>query len=153
MNSDFKELLQILNANNAEYLVIGGYAVVEYTKDLDVWINVEPANAQRVFAALVQFGAPLGSMTVADFSEEGFVYQIGVAPIRVDILMSIDGLSFAEAWPNRVSIDFGGISAWVIGRDDLIIAKRASGRPQDLIDADNLQNAAQNRSDENKTHS
>jgi hypothetical protein len=143
MNSDFKELLQFLNANAVDYLVIGGYAVIEYTeprytKDLDVWVRAEPVNASRVFRALAQFGAPLGGMTPADFAEEGFVFQIGVAPVRIDILMSVDGLIFADAWPNRVRADFDGVSAWVISRRDLIQTKQAAGRPQDLIDIAHL---------------
>jgi hypothetical protein len=146
VNSDFKELLKHLNANGVEYLIVGGYAVIEYTeprftKDLDVWIHAESENAERVFRALVEFGAPLAGMSPADFAEEGFVFQIGVAPIRVDILMSIDGLTFAQAWPNRQIVDFDGVSAWIISRTDLITAKRAAGRPQDLLDAENLQHA------------
>lgn len=144
MNSDFKELLQCFNDNAAEYLIVGGYAVIEYaepryTKDLDVWVRAESSNAERVFRALAQFRAPLAGMSPADFSEEGFVFQIGIAPVRVDILMSIDGVAFAEAWPNRVAIDFDGVPAWVISRPDLIRAKRAAGRPQDVLDAENLE--------------
>ncbi|MES2459468.1 MAG: DUF6036 family nucleotidyltransferase [Armatimonadota bacterium] len=144
MNSDFSELLQLFTDNEVEYLVIGGYAVIEYaepryTKDLDVWINTTSENSQRVFRSLQQFGAPLVGMTAADFAEEGFVFQIGVAPVRIDILMSIDGLTFSEAWPNRVSVDFDGVQALLISRQDLIRAKRASGRPQDLMDANNLE--------------
>jgi predicted nucleotidyltransferase len=144
MNSDFKELLQYFNDNSVEYLIVGGYAVIEYTeprytKDLDLWIRVSPENARAVFQALARFGAPLSGMSPTDFEEEGYVYQVGVAPVRVDILMSIDGMTFNEAWPNRNTVDFGGVTAWVIGREDLIRAKRASGRSQDLIDADNLE--------------
>ena len=144
MNSDFKDLLRLFNAEQVEYLVIGGYAVIEYTeprytKDLDVWVRAEPANAERVFRALAKFGAPLGGVTAADFAEEGYIFQIGVAPIRVDILMSVEGLTFSEAWPNRTAISFDGSDAWVISRTDLIRTKRASGRTQDLLDVENLE--------------
>ena len=102
MNSDFNELLSLFNAAAVEYLIISGYAVIEYaepryTKDLDVWIRADDANAKRVFRALSRFGAPLAGMSAADFAEESFVFQIGVAPVRVDILMSIDGVMFPQA--------------------------------------------------------
>lgn len=134
MNSDFKELLSIFNDNAVEYLIIGGYAVMEYaepryTKDLDLWVRADTQNAQNVFRSLAQFGAPLQGMSPADFADEGYVFQIGVAPIRVDILMSIDGISFAEAWPNRQASEVDGVAVWIISRNDLIKAKRASGRP------------------------
>ena len=101
MNPDFRELLQLFNASHVEYLIVGGYAVVEYTeprytKDLDVWVRAEPGNTDRVFNALAQYGAPLGDMTPADFAEEGFVFQIGIAPVRIDILMSVSGLERAR---------------------------------------------------------
>lgn len=94
-----------------------------------------------MFRALVRFGAPLAGMTEADFAEEGFVFQMGVAPVRIDILMSVDGVSFEEAWPNRTQTDFDGVLVWVIGRADLVRNKRTSARPQDLLDVANLDNA------------
>jgi len=97
MNSDFKELLSLFNANNVEYLIIGGvayifYAEPRYTKDLDVWIKADSENAKNVYRALMQFGAPLTGLSADDFAHEGFFYTMGVAPVRVDILMSIDGV-------------------------------------------------------------
>lgn len=150
MNPDFNDLLRCFNDNNVEYLVIGGHAVIEYTeprytKDLDVWVRAERTNASAVFAALRQFGAPLAGVTPDDFTHEGYVYQIGVAPVRIDILMSIDGLTFAQAWPNRVKVDFGGVTGLLISLGDLIRAKRASGRPQDLLDAESLARALEQR--------
>ena len=135
MNSDFNELLSLLNANTVDYLIVGGYAVIEYaepryTKDLDIWIRADATNAPRVFRALSLFGAPLEGMSPADFAEEGFVFQMGVAPVRVDILMSIDGITFAEAWNNRTQVDFDGVPVWMISRQDLIRSKRVAGRPQ-----------------------
>jgi predicted nucleotidyltransferase len=152
MNPDFKELLQLFNANRVEYLIIGGYAVIEYTeprytKDLDVWIRAESENAEHVFASLAQFGAPLGDMMPADFATEGYVFQIGVAPVRIDILMSVSGLSFSEAWHNRVAIDFDGLPVWVIALQDLITTKRAAGRPQDLQDVASLERAREERTE------
>jgi hypothetical protein len=143
INSDFSDLLRIFNDNNVKYLVIGGYAVTQYaeprfTKDLDLWVGTEPANAEAVYKALREFGAPLADMTEADFAEEGYFYQMGVPPVRVDIMMGIPGVQFSEAWERRVKVDFDDLPVCFISRQDLIAAKRASGRPQDLIDADLL---------------
>ncbi len=143
MNSDFKELLRIFNAAKVRYLVVGGYAVSKYTeprytKDLDLWMEASAKNARAVFKALREFGAPLANLTAADFSQEGFFYQMGRPPARVDILMSIEGVRFADAWRNRVPTDFDGVPAHVIARNDLITNKRAVGRPQDLMDVTNL---------------
>ena len=110
VNSDFSDLLQIFNAREVKYLVIGGYAVVQYaeprfTKDLDILISTEPVNAQAVYAALREFGAPLTGLTPKDFSEEGFFFQIGVSPVRVDVLMGIPGIHFDECWNRRMEVD------------------------------------------------
>ena len=143
VNSDFTDLLNLFNDNNVKYLVIGGYAFIQYaepryTKDLDLWINTDAVNATAVFRALRDFGAPLADMTEQDFAEEGYFYQMGVPPVRVDILMGIPGIDFESAWANRVEVDFDGLSVSFISKEDLITAKRASGRPQDLSDADLL---------------
>lgn len=144
VNSDFSELLKIFNDNSVRYLVVGGYAVIQYaepryTKDLDLWIHANQDNAANVFRALQLFGAPLAGMSAADFAEEGYFYQMGMPPVRVDILMSIPGVTFKEAWERRRVVSFDDLPVTFIGHDDLIEAKLASGRPQDLIDADALQ--------------
>ena len=144
MSSDFEELLSIFNENEVKYLVVGGHAVMlytepRYTKDLDVWVEADEENALRVFKGLHQFGAPLSGLSPADFANAGFFYQIGVPPVRVDILMSIDGVTFAEAWPNRVQSRLGNQDTWFIGRAELIKNKRAVGRHIDLHDADLLE--------------
>ena len=143
VNSDFSDLLQIFNANKVKYLVIGGYAVVQYaepsfTKHLDVLISTDPVNAEAVYNALREFGAPLTGLTPKDFSEEGFFFQMGVAPVRVDVLMGIPGIQFEECWNRRVEVDFDGLKVIFISKIDLIALKRATGRPQDLIDVDLL---------------
>ena len=140
MNSDFAELLRSFNADDVKYLVVGGHAVMlytepRYTKDLDIWIEASEENAAKVFRALAGFGAPLAGLTPADFASEGFFYQLGMPPARIDILMSVDGVRFGEAWPNRRQAPLGGVPAWFIGRQDLIRNKRATGRPIDLHDA------------------
>ena len=123
--------------------MIGGYALIQYaepryTKDLDLWVSVDSANANAVFRALAAFGAPLSGLSEKDFSKEGHFYQMGRPPIRVDILMGIPGPSFDDAWRQRYEVDFDGILVPFISRDDLILAKRAAGRPQDILDADLL---------------
>lgn len=146
VNSDFSDLLQIFNDNLVKYLVIGGYAVIQYgeprfTKDLDLWISTDVANAEAVYKSLKEFGAPLTEMSVDDFSEEGYFYQMGVPPVRVDVLMGIPGATFEICWSRRQIVDFDGLKVNFISKQDLVIAKRASGRPQDLIDADLLENS------------
>ena len=145
MNSDFEELLNIFNENEVRYLIVGGHAVMlytepRYTKDLDVWVEASAENAIRVFRALASFGAPLSGLSPDDFAHEGFFYQIGIPPARVDILMSLDGVRFEEAWPNRKESAIGAQRAFFIGRAELIKNKRAVGRHIDLHDADLLEN-------------
>lgn len=142
-NSDFSELLKIFNARNVKYLVIGGYALIQYTeprytKDLDLWISTEIQNAQAVFEALREFGAPLSGLTVKDFTEEGYFYQMGVPPVRIDLLMGKPGPEFEEAWESRAVTDVDGLLVPFISREDFIAAKLGSGRPQDLVDAQSL---------------
>lgn len=143
VNSDFSDLLNLFNVNHVRYLIIGGYAVIQYaepryTKDLDIWVSVDKDNAAAVYKSLKEFGAPLAGLTEADFSEEGYFYQMGRPPMRVDILMGIPGMEFEKAWQNKMEIDFDGLVVKFISRNDLITAKRASGRTQDILDADLL---------------
>ena len=143
VNSDFTDLLRLFNDNGVRYLVIGGDAGIQhaeprFTKDLDLWISTDALNATAVYKALKEFGAPLANLTEADFAEEGYFYQMGVPPVRVDILMGIPGLRFEDAWSRRVDVNFDDLPVSFIARPDLITAKLASGRPQDLIDADLL---------------
>ena len=116
----------------------GGYREPRFTADLNLWVGTEPRNAGAVYEALREFGAPLSGLTADDFAEEGYFYQMGVPPVRVDVLMGIPGVEFDIAWERRVEIDFDGLLVPFISRDDLITAKRASGRPQDMIDVQSL---------------
>jgi hypothetical protein len=143
-NPDFKELLSIFNDERVEYLVAGAHAVMyftepRYTKDLDLWVNPTPENAQRVFRALSRFGAPLHNITAADFCDPDAVYQLGVAPNRIDILMCISGVTFAEAQTDCVNTTYDGIPIRLMGKASLIKAKKTSGRPQDMLDLEKLQ--------------
>jgi hypothetical protein len=146
LNPDFRDLFAALNAAGAEYLLVGGYALAfhaapRFTKDLDVWVNPTPENASRVLAALQAFGAPLGELTEADLASPGIVFQMGLPPNRIDLLTVIDGVEFSEAWSARLATVYGDEPLPVIGRAHLLANKRASGRPQDLVDADAIERA------------
>lgn len=143
MNSDFSDLLRALNDAKVEYLIVGGYAVGKYTeprytKDIDIWINNSIDNAERVFQALQAFGAPLGDVTVDDFSAPDLIYQIGVEPSRIDILMGLESMDFENCWKRRVTAELDELTLNFISIADLIENKERTGRPQDLIDARNL---------------
>jgi len=149
MYPDFKELLSALNAHNAKYLVVGAYAVSAHaqpraTKDLDIWVKPDVENAKAVYAALAQFGAPLEGLTYSDFAARGPFFHMGQEPLAVDSLTEIPGVEFDAAWERRVEdvIDIqAGLKASVISRPDLITAKLAAGRPQDLADVDAIRRA------------
>lgn len=139
MNQDFRDLLAEFNAHRVEYLVVGAHALaahghVRATKDLDVWVRPDPDNASRVLAALTAFGAPLHDLTAADLAVPGTIFQIGIAPIRIDVITSIDGVSFSAAWSARIQAPFADQVVPILSREDLIKNKRAAGRAQDLLD-------------------
>ena len=143
---DLKELLSLFRKFRIRYLVVGGYAVMRYTeprftKDLDLWISTDKENAQAVFTALKEFGAPLKGLSPDDFTEEGYFYQMGKPPFRLDIMMSIPGLEFETVWEHREKVQLEGLTIPFISKADLIKSKEVSGRAQDLIDAKNLRNA------------
>jgi hypothetical protein len=146
-NSHFKDLLNALNACGAKYLVVGGYAVMlytepRYTKDLDIWIESSADNALRVFRALAEFGAPLAGIHAEDFTVPDLIYQLGMPPSRVDILTSISGVDFEDAWGRKKEAGFGDIPAMFISLGDLIANKRTTGRTTDLADCERLEEAA-----------
>ena len=114
VNPDFRDLFHALSAAEASFLVVGAHAVMyftepRYTKDLDIWVRPDAANAVKVWGALAAFGAPLHDLTVEDLSRQGTIFQIGIAPNRIDILTSIDGVQFDEAWPRRVHSSYGDV--------------------------------------------
>ena len=140
-NPHYKELLQLLNEFEVEYLIVGGFAVMKYsepryTKDLDVWVHNSRQNALRVIEALTKFGAPLehDKVTAETFTNKRVVYQIGIAPVRIDILTEITGVSFPPAWRKRVASTFFGVPVHFISLDDLVANKQALGRSVDLKD-------------------
>jgi hypothetical protein len=140
-NPHYKELLQLLNEFEVEYLIVGGFAVMKYgepryTKDLDVWVHNSAENSRRVVEALKKFGAPLDhdGITPQTFTQKQIVYQIGIAPVRIDILTEITGVEFTDAWRRRVASTFFGVPVHFISFDDLVNNKRSLGRSSDLKD-------------------
>ena len=146
MLDDFKELLSVFNAHSVKYLVVGGYAVSFHaqpraTKDLDLFIKADPANAKATYAALASFGAPLSNITVDDLADARKFFRFGSEPVAVDILPGIDGVNFDEAWARRVEgvIDAkSGLTAFFISKSDLIASKLAAGRLRDLADVEEI---------------
>ena len=146
LNPDFKDMLSALSDEGVEFLLVGAYALAAHgrpraTGDLDIWVHPSRENAQRVWRALQRFGAPLQGMPTEDLTTPGMVFQIGVAPHRIDLMTSIDGVEFCDAWPQRITIAVEDITIPVIGRAHLIQNKKAVRRPQDLADAAWLEGA------------
>lgn len=144
LNRDFRDILSSFNAEGVEYLVVGGYALAAHglpraTGDIDLWIRPSGENAPRVWRALVAFGAPSDKFAIADFESADLILQIGVPPGRVDVITSIAGVVFDDAWPNRATIDLDDLKVSVLGRTDLLANKRAVGRPQDIADVQRLE--------------
>ena len=136
-------MLVALNDAQADYLVVGAYAMAAHgcpraTGDIDFWVRATPENAARVWGALASFGAPMAEIAIEDFSTPDVVFQIGIAPQRIDVMTSITGVEFDDAWPHRLATDLDGLRADVIGREHLLQNKIASGRPKDIVDAEIL---------------
>jgi len=143
INPDFRDLLRNLSDAGVRYLVVGAHALIyhtepRYTKDLDIWVEPTAANAARVWRALNRFGAPVAGVKPADFTDPNLVYQIGIEPNRIDVMMRIEGVAFETAWRRRVRTTYGDVRVCILSREDLVRAKRSAGRPQDLLDLDRL---------------
>ena len=146
LNSDFRDMLSAFIEQGVEFLVVGGYAMAAHhwpraTKDLDLWVRPSAENGDRVLLALDAFGAPRRGLTAADLEVEGTIYQVGVPPNRIDVITTVDGVEFADAWVDRLNVEIDGLTVPVIGRRALIANKRTVARPQDLVDADLLESA------------
>lgn len=140
---DYEDLFRIFNDSGVKYLVAGGQAVIyytepRYTKDLDLWIIPEMNDPQMVFDALKKFGAPLKGVSADDFKNKKLIVQIGVAPVRIDLLMNIEGVNFKTAWKSRKRAKYGDVTINLMGIMDLISAKKSAGRPQDVLDLEKL---------------
>jgi hypothetical protein len=144
MNQDFVEMLAALSDAGADYLVVGAHALAAHgipraTGDLDIWVRPTPENAARVWAALEAFGAPLHALELQDLYSPEVVFQIGLPPNRIDLLTSISGVAFDDAWRDRITVTVSGQEVPTIGRDDFIRNKKAVGRPRDLADVAELE--------------
>jgi hypothetical protein len=144
LTRDFQDLLSLLDQHGVRFMIVGGYAVAahghpRYTKDLDVWVDASAENGARIVAALEEFGFGDLGLTAADFCETGAVIQLGHEPGRVDLLTSVSGVAFEDAFATRELVRFGELSVPVIDRHSLMLNKRASGRPQDLADVARLE--------------
>lgn len=139
MNRDFVEMLSALSETEADFMIVGAHAVAAHghpraTGDLDIWIRPTSTNARQVLGALKQFGAPISDISLEDLSQSKTVFQIGVSPCRIDILTSITGVDFDQAWENKIEIRVKGLTVFCIGKQDLIQNKNVLARPQDLAD-------------------
>lgn len=148
LNQDFTDILIALEEEQVAFLVVGAFAVAingapRYTGDLDLWVRPDTENAHRTLRALIRFGAPLSThgLHVDDLSHPGAVYQMGLPPRRIDVLTKIDGVTFEEAWPNRIEATVGGLHMAFLGLRELVRNKRAAGRPKDLLDIELLREA------------
>ena len=152
LNEDYKEMLQCLAEEGARVLLVGAYALAAHgypraTMDIDFLVQPSPDNAEAVLRAIRRFGAPLHDLTVADLQKDDTVFQIGVAPRRIDILTGASGLQFDDAFRNSVSIEIEGLLIRIPSIDDLIRNKRSSGRTKDLADAEALEDLKTSRPD------
>ena len=143
LDKDFNEFVELFLEHNVRFLIVGGYALAAHglpraTGDLDAWVWVNPENAQNIMRALNAFGFQNLSLTESDFSKEDSIIQLGYPPFRIDILTSIDGVAFDQAWEKRIVVELNGMNVPFIGREDLIANKKAAGRPQDLADVSRL---------------
>ena len=139
MNQDYRDILSDFTAEAVEFLVVGAYAVFAYgplrdTGDFDLLVNATTENAGRVYKALARFGAPMGDINRETFAQPDTIFQIGLAPCRIDVFTEIAGVTFDEAWKTRKLCRMGGIDVAVLGLEVLKKAKRAVGRPKDLWD-------------------
>jgi len=144
LNEHAREILQSLSSHDVRFLVVGAYAMVMYgyvraTGDFDIWVEASLENSRRVYLALNDFGAPLSTLSEATFAKEGIVFQIGVAPRRIDIITRIDGVEFRDAWESRQLFIIEGMNMPFLSLDNLIMNKRATGRDRDRVDADILE--------------
>ena len=140
LNKDYRDMIECLLKAGVDFMLVGGYAVALHgwprtTFDIDFWIMANPENAKAVMRAITSFGAPLMGLTEADFHRPGMVFQIGTEPQRIDIISAVDGLDYADASLRAVTMNVDGLEIKVVSLDDLIVNKRASGRPKDIADA------------------
>lgn len=143
LNEDYKEILQILLNNKVKFLIVGAYAMGAYgypraTGDFDIWVEPSAENSKKIYKSLSEFGAPLSSVTEKTFEEEGIIFQIGVAPRRIDIITHIDGVTFKEAYKTKEIIEIESLQIPFLSKENLIKNKQSTGREKDKLDANYL---------------
>ena len=144
VEKDFRDLFALFNAHGVEYIIVGGgYALAfhgapRYTGDMDIYVKADVANAQRVIAALTEFGFGSLELTAADFEKPDIVIQLGLPPVRIDIMTSISGVSWEEAYAGRVQSTYGDATVYYIGRKQFVANKRSTGRKRDIADLEAL---------------
>jgi hypothetical protein len=143
VQKDFRDLLELLNTHKVEYLIVGAYALAfhgapRYTGDMDIYVKPDSTNAQRIIAALNDFGFGSAQLSATDFETEETVVQLGFPPVRIDIVTSVTGVSWEEAVSGRIEGKYGDVSVCYIGRQQFISNKRALGRKKDLADLEAL---------------
>ena len=142
-NEDYRDILQSFLDEDVDFILVGAYALASHgypraTMDIDIWVKATPDNAEKVYRALSEFGAPMDAVSVSDFSEEGAIFQIGVAPRRIDIITRISGVNYIEASAAADSVEIDGLTIKILSAEHLIRNKLATGRPKDIDDAENL---------------
>ena len=145
LNSDYKDMLLALSNNGTRFLLVGAYAMGAHgypraTGDIDIWVEPSKENSRRVYRSLAAFGAPLHEIDESTFTKPGLVFQIGIVPRRIDMITSISGVAFDEAYQKRQIVEIEGLSIPILSLGDLIRNKRATGRDKDRLDAETLEN-------------
>jgi len=143
LNKDYKDILESLLNEGADFILVGAYALAAHgfpraTMDIDIWVNPAPENAKKVYAALVKFGAPTDRISVQDLTQDDTIFQIGVAPRRIDILTRLSGVEFKEAWEDTIKVNIDGLVINILSATLLVKNKLATGRPKDIEDVENL---------------
>ena len=144
LNEDYKDMLQTLLDNEVKFLIVGAYALAAYgypraTGDFDIWIEASAENSEKILSSLTSFGAPTSGLTGKTFMEKGIVFQIGIAPRRIDLITHIDGVDFSDAYPSRKTIVIEGLNLPFISKENLIQNKKSTGRDKDLVDVKHLE--------------
>ena len=155
VSPDYENLFKLPNERRIKYLVVGAYAVMYYsaprfTKDIDIWISSEVNEPERILKVIRKFGAPVKNLSPQDFLNKRMILQIGVSPIRIDILLELPGVSFSSAWKNRKRSKYGKTPINVLGLKELIQAKKAAGRPQDHLDLERLLKISRNKTEKSR---
>ena len=143
IQQDFKELLELFNKHNVEYVIVGAYALAfhgcpRYTGDLDILVKHDQGNATRIIEAIKEFGFESLNLTVEDFTSEKRVVQLGVPPVRIDILTSLTGVTWKQVSSHRIKSQYGGTPVYFIGKNEFIANKKALGRHKDLADIESI---------------